>query len=74
MVVTLELQLQVGPAGGDTAHVLIRRLGGVIKHSSLVFLIKHTQVFHPEFTLKPNGTLQRKVAAVTGPVRLTGGG
>lgn len=37
MVVTLKLQLQVGPAGGDITHIVMRRLGGVIKHSSLVF-------------------------------------
>lgn len=37
MVVTLKLQLQIRPAGGDTTQTIVKRLGGVNKHSSFVF-------------------------------------
>lgn len=37
VVVTLKLQLQVRSAGGDKAHLVRERQGGVIKHSSDVF-------------------------------------
>lgn len=67
VVVTLELQLQIRPAGGDTTQTIRDRLGGVIKHSSFVFphlvLFKITQeeVCCSEFTLKPHNMLQRKI-------------